>query len=306
MKKLKIHLSLILLTLSGVALAQRDTVIFEDDIKLCGKIDNKNRKIGKWTAYNASGTKVMELPFVNDEVVGNIKKWDKKGRMVEDYYVSKDGSKEGKYKSWDYEDEDNDCTIEIGQYKDDEQDGKWLSTNSKNIILKEDYYSEGTSIGESKAYYPSQKLRSIGSYVNGTLHGEWKYYYEDGNLEMIRDHNSKKNSCDISIYYPNKKIKSKGQELNYMKIGVWYFYDEDGTKSSQDYKNGEAGNTVSYYRKNGSLDYTKEVDRHAGVVKFVYYDSSGAVKSTSYTTKAGKRISGEEYKATIKEMYKAF
>lgn len=79
-------------------------------------------------------------------------------------------------------------------------------------------------------YYEDGKLEYEGSYdKDGLRHGEWKYYYQNGNLwslgnyEHGRDHGKKK------VYWPEGNIRYEGFFSNDQKSGHWIFYNMDGT-----------------------------------------------------------------------------
>ncbi len=102
-------------------------------------------------------------------------------------------------------------------------------------------------------YYNTGKLNSEGSYYNGKMHGEWKYYsfntatiektelWKDGiqEGEMREFHSNGKLAKSINYangvyegafvaFYPNGKIKTKGLYKAGMPEGAWENFDEKG------------------------------------------------------------------------------
>lgn len=77
-------------------------------------------------------------------------------------------------------------------------------------------------------YYPDGKKEMEGSYKNDQRHGDWTYWYDNGNVwsqaffrKGIRDGISK-------VYYKDGKIKIEGMYRNGKMIDEWRYYDHEG------------------------------------------------------------------------------
>ena len=82
----------------------------------------------------------------------------------------------------------------------------------------------------------------IGKVVNGLKEGEWKGFYENGNLLWSGFYNNGLNVSKWIEYHNNGKVFTIGHYDNGKKIGVWSFYDKHGKKIADEiYKN----NTVT-------------------------------------------------------------
>ena len=78
-----------------------------------------------------------------------------------------------------------------------------------------------------------------GKVVNGLKEGEWKGFYENGNLLWSGFYNNGLNVSKWVEYHNNGKIFTMGHYDNGKKIGVWSFYDKHGKKIADEiYKNG--------------------------------------------------------------------
>ena len=81
-----------------------------------------------------------------------------------------------------------------------------------------------------------------GKVVNGLKEGEWKGFYENGNLLWSGFYNNGLNVSKWVEYHNNGKVFTMGHYENGQKIGVWSFYDKHGKKIADEiYKN----NTVT-------------------------------------------------------------
>ena len=81
-----------------------------------------------------------------------------------------------------------------------------------------------------------------GKVVDGLKEGEWKGFYENGNLLWSGFYNNGLNVSKWIEYHNNGKVFTIGHYDNGKKIGVWSFYDKHGKKIADEiYKN----NTVT-------------------------------------------------------------
>ena len=81
-----------------------------------------------------------------------------------------------------------------------------------------------------------------GKVVNGLKEGEWKGFYENGNLLWSGFYNNGLNVSKWVEYHNNGKVFTMGYYDNGKKIGVWSFYNKHGEKIADEiYKN----NTVT-------------------------------------------------------------
>lgn len=118
-----------------------------------------------------------------------------------------------------------------------------VSSCSKPIIVVEEQYNESqpklvafyNEDGEDKIklseekYYSSGELEYTGSFdKEGMRHGEWRYYYNNGQLWSLGVYDHGKMNGKKEVYWPNGNLRYKGQFLNDQKSGMWTFYDEEG------------------------------------------------------------------------------
>ena len=197
-----------------------------------GFLDTLNNKQGTWTEYHNDGSIKAKGFYKNNKKVGDwmyyyengnieqIGKYDSKGRAQgnwEWYYACKTNcpSNKGILKKQEYYDNnrlegdfveynDSGKVITKGQFIDNEKEGKWILEYFD--YREEGNYRYGKRHGEWKHYYLDiDKLRFVGSYIDGEPDGKQIYYHKSG----------------------LKKQETK--YINGIKEGEWNYYDETGT-----------------------------------------------------------------------------
>lgn len=79
-------------------------------------------------------------------------------------------------------------------------------------------------------YYEDGKLEYEGAYdKDGLRHGEWKYYYQNGNLWSLGNYEHGQDHGQKKVYWPEGNIRYEGFFSNDRKSGHWIFYNMDGT-----------------------------------------------------------------------------
>ncbi len=116
-----------------------------------------------------------------------------------------------------------------------------ISCQPKLIKMVDGFYESGTperinyysSIEKSQLlkmelFYKNGQLKLQGHFKNNLKHGQWVYYYEDGNLsdeswflEGLLHGRSKS-------WYKNRKLRSSGFYQNGERVREWTFFNEEG------------------------------------------------------------------------------
>ncbi|WP_310992976.1 toxin-antitoxin system YwqK family antitoxin [Aequorivita marina] len=196
-----------------------------------------------------------------------------------------------------------------GQYIDNKKTGKWVSyyengeeraiknylKGELNGYQKMDYsqvlYMEGNSkdgvkVGTWKSYFKENKqLKYVKHFDDkGNATGEWKTYYETGELYLIENYLNNRPHGKQVEYFKNGNISSVGKNLDGQKEGLWNYYYEDGTlRSERAFKNGVANGKYIDYFKNGKV-YTignKENFKKVGVWK-TFNKEGGLIETVTY------------------------
>ncbi|WP_152286754.1 toxin-antitoxin system YwqK family antitoxin [Flavicella marina] len=65
-------------------------------------------------------------------------------------------------------------------------------------------------------------------YEDGDHQGEWRTYYENGQLTIIGKWNYGKRDGEWKKYHENGKLESIGKYKNGKTVGEWKLYDKNG------------------------------------------------------------------------------
>ena len=127
------------------------------------------------------------------------------------------------------------------------------------------FYSFGYQIDENFTgqvikKYKNGQVKSIENFKNGKLNGEFKEFFEDGNLSQIAtfkngdmknikvfyengklkfEQNLKNRKGKYRGYYPNGKLEVEGEVFQGDEIGLWKYYNEEGNLLKTEYKNNQ-------------------------------------------------------------------
>lgn len=192
----------------------------------------KNLKNGPRFTY--SETEMMMEPFVNDVRMGEGKRMDKRGHVLQTInYVN--GLEEGVSPVFDT----TGLLREIVTYR-------------KGFIMTREalnrYDREGKKHGYWKTFYDDWSVHTECYYRHGLRDGFYKEYDQKGNLKKITKYvNDVEQVMEPSMkplvlkheYYPNGKVKREASFRDGKREGVWREFDEQGNViKSQTYNKG--------------------------------------------------------------------
>ncbi len=245
-----------------------------------GKLDStvhyKNgKKHGLFITYMRDGiTKANEINFVQGKKIGKYIKrrhTEDEGHPVLAQYGTYNEKEElsGVYNAYLGEEKQ---LIETGVYKNDKRVGIWEHYNRKGELYKKIHFKKSNQ-QKIKEYYPEKTiLKSITSYKNNYINGEFK------------------------LFFNNSQLKKKGKYINRKKEGQWTKYNEEG-KLLEDkrYSKGNLLKEKEYtYFPNGKIkkEYFK-----------TYSDSTSTTKK--YTVKGNlyKLESHKDFKTGVRSIY---
>jgi uncharacterized protein len=137
------------------------------------------RKTGLWKFYNESEKGEQTGYFNNDRPDGIWKWYYENGTLLreEEYFQ---GQRDGAYTEYSRNGE----IIAQGQYSDGEKNGEW-KYRSGNYI-EQGKYITGLRDGVWKSFYPDEKLKFKGNFIQGNADGTHVYYYENGKIKEER------------------------------------------------------------------------------------------------------------------------
>lgn len=95
------------------------------------------------------------------------------------------------------------------------------------------YYIEEDGVKikvKEEKFYVDGKTEYVGDFdAQGNRQGEWRYYYEDGQLWSIGNYDHGKKTGRKEVYWPDGHLRYEGFFANDHKTGVWIFYKPDGS-----------------------------------------------------------------------------
>lgn len=119
--------------------------------------------------------------------------------------------------------------IEEAYYQNDTLDGPRTLFFAGGDTLSVEHYDMGIFQGEFRQYYESGQLQLKGMYVDNEMTGKWRQYYENGQLmEVVTFEGNLENGPFIE-YHPNGNLKAEGNYFNGdYEHGLLKLYNEQG------------------------------------------------------------------------------
>ena len=186
------------------------------------QIDAKGLKQGKWIGKYPSGSIRYEGSFVNDQPVGEMKRFHENGKMKARMIYFPNSDKV----SAELFDEEG-VLYAAGNYLKTAKDSTWTYFNNKKIVGREDFL-KGLKNGRSVTYHEDGKPATESSWVNGIQNGVSRSFFPSGNKKseiMYKD--GKRNGISL-VYYESGFQEIIGHYVNDDTDGSWKFQDEKG------------------------------------------------------------------------------
>lgn len=194
--------------------AQSDTI---------NRTDQHNLKQGYWKKVYPNGHTAYEGWFKDNKPIGELKRYREDGSLKATVIYGQAGtySRVLFYST-------NGGKIAEGFYLDKQKDSLWQYYNSASNLIFEEHYTNGTRHGRFKQYYNDGKTYEVVPYVNGKIEGILVQFYPNGlNKTTISFANGTQHGS-IKVFYPDGKIRIEGNYDNGLKHGDWKFYSPDG------------------------------------------------------------------------------
>ncbi len=163
--------------------------------------------------------------------------------------------------------------------------------NGKPSILGK--HSNNKPSGNWKYYYESGELKQEGIII-GYQKGYWKFYYENGKVMKEGKLDGNREEGFWTYYYENGHLRKSGDYFEGMKQGKWdYFYEDSVQKAVANFENGTGYYQEFYYdrslKKEGSL-----VNGHSEGI-WTYYYKNGEIKAKGLELDGSKNGYWEYY-----------
>lgn len=110
--------------------------------------------------------------------------------------------------------------------------------------------------GVWKKYHSNNRIRYIGTFVNGKEVGSFKYYdiTSSKHPTIIKDFLINSDSAKVRYYNLDGKLRSIGYMIGRNRVGKWIYYFPNGNLFSEEtYVNGKLEGELKNYYKNGKV-----------------------------------------------------
>ena len=110
--------------------------------------------------------------------------------------------------------------------------------------------------GVWKKYYSNNRIRYVGSFINGKEVGVFKYYdiTTSKHPTIIKEFSSISDSAKVRYYNLDGKLRTIVTMLKKSRIGKWvYFFPNGAIFSEEFYTNGKLEGILKNYYKNGNI-----------------------------------------------------
>jgi antitoxin component YwqK of YwqJK toxin-antitoxin module len=166
-----------------------------------------------------------------------------------------DGKKNGEYeKYWDVLSEKNGNLKEKGNYTNDLIDGLYQRFSHQNSgkVLLSGYFVMGKREGEWKSFYETGEVGTVTTYENDVIISE-KKYHRSGNLLSDDTYVNGKKEGPFVHYHDNGKISAKGEYRNDRIVGFYQsFYNSGNILHSVRYNwLGQKNGAENWYSEDG-------------------------------------------------------
>ena len=201
---------------------------------------------GKWVTFHPNGNIQSESNYSAGIKNGYFKEYDKDGNLLsvvkyvngilqtDAVEVTKLDLKREYYPSGQIK--------KIGSFKNEIPEGVTREFSEKGEIINAQIYKGGNIIGDGivdaaglkqgewKEYYETGELKANGKYENGLKIGEWKFWYENGKMEQKGLYvKGEKPHGDWVWYYKNEQILRKETYINGIENGFLTEYSDSGS-----------------------------------------------------------------------------
>lgn len=209
-----------------------------------------NKKNGNYAAYSLDGRIEIQGNYENDSLTGVWKKFYTKGEHLGKLKTEVEldpYSKSAVLKEYFYNniEQNNDVFPEY-------EDPYYAKINivfgfsAIDYSFDSDHWADAN--GEWRGYYESGNLFCKGEYYDAEKEGSWKYYFDNGTLWLECNYEYGENIGDYESYFSNGNLKESGTyNENGDEIGEWTNFHENGKLNYKlEYKLTPSGNTAGF------------------------------------------------------------
>lgn len=188
-----------------------------------GIVDAEGKRQGPWKEYFETGELRSEGEYKDGKRVGPWKHYHANGKIEQTgKYI--DGLPDGEWK-WYFA--SGTLRREETYYK-GKEDGTSIEYNDTSKIVTKGDYVEG--LREGPWVIDVNDHREEGTYRDGQMHGDWKFFDDEGTLVFEGTFvDGQPDGKHTWYYHGSGKVKERGKYIIGSKEGDWVKYFEDGT-----------------------------------------------------------------------------
>ena len=216
-----------------------------------GKKDYYGKRHGVWTQYYGKTDRIDKISTYFHGVLNGPRKYfyESGKKFAEEVY--KDGQKQGPFTDW--------------------YDNKENSEKTKGT------YIDGHYSGEKTDWYENHEIKSVVTYVRGSLEGKAEYFYSSGGKNFKTVYKYGKHHGAYVEYYDNvdNSRKQEGKHSHGTQHGEWIeLHSNKEPKFKGNYKFGKLNGSAEYFYFSGRKKFTTNYlggNHHGPYVE--YYDN---------------------------------
>ena len=169
------------------------------------------------------------------------------------------------------------------EYKDDKRSGKsevYFDNPGRESIKQIEYFYQGQQQGEFKYFYENGNLREMGFVDQGHYEGLRIHYYQDGRIEQSETYLEGKLQGRSEEFYSTGKLKLSRSFSNGRLHGIEESFNELGQLTYRScYLNGESTNDFSHFEKTNKPEEIIETHFETGEIssreRFIFGKRNG-------------------------------
>lgn len=129
--------------------------------------------------------------------------------------------------------------------------------DQKNNIISTQTYLEGLDHGEWIFYFTDGQIKTQGKLELGKKIGEWKYFHENGNLKQIAYYDESGLKTGKWSFFNEEEILLQEQFFDFIgDLTSISFYRKDGSIRK-----------IETYKQNGEIDIIREFDKNGNLIQ---------------------------------------
>lgn len=227
---------------------------------------------GYSTSYYGNGTKSGEGWYRKGDKVGDWYYYNVNGELSStEYYL--DGVQQGYQTDYHVDGKAN-----YDYYRKDDYIHFYVFFDTLGNVL--DTIDVPCGTGHVKTLHCDGKTEGEGEYKNGSLDGNFKFFYPSGKLEISVNYYKGDKDGKYESFYENGKKKAEGQYTEGEISGNWIWYWPNGNlakKGSYDEEGNEQGEWTWFY-ENGKKEVVKNFKDGMAHGDAFYYDEDGNLR----------------------------